>query len=247
MYKSYNNIYKINKDRDFYNYKITACKNEIYDNITKRIDARISNLKKLGYEYNFNKNNIRISEKCLRKFIDIVNFYKYPTGIGLDENGYFTLDLKNKNYFISFSFQNKLHLCIYNFQKEFITKIIKPEDFFKNVDSNIYYDFFDKKNDFIATDNNFIMISSNHTLKSKSNFFYNKLSILDFKESNKVVKSEDFFKNVDSNIYYDFFDEKKYFKIKSDNNFIKNNLEIILPKNYKGKFFIDYTYEFIHW
>lgn len=112
-------------------------KNEIDDNITNRIDARILNLKRLGYEYGFNKNNIRISEKCLRKFINIVNFYKYPTGIGLDENGYFSLDLKNKNYFISFSFQSELHLCIYNAKKDFITKIIKPEDICSNMIDDI--------------------------------------------------------------------------------------------------------------
>ena len=36
------NIYKINKAKDFYNnYSITAVKNEIDDNITNRIDARI--------------------------------------------------------------------------------------------------------------------------------------------------------------------------------------------------------------
>ena len=207
------------------------------------------------YKYGFNKNNIRISEKCLRKFINIVNFYKYPTGIGLDENGYFSLDLKNKNYFISFSFQSELHLCIYNFKKDFTTKIIKPEDFFKNIDSDIYSDFFDKKSDFINIDDkyffkknkqdlinkkySFITVNSIYTLENKIGTFNEKAT--------KTVETEDFFKNVNSDIYSDFFDKKKYFMMESHSNFIENHLEKILPKNYKGLFFKYYNVEFTYW
>lgn len=242
MCKPYNNIYKTNKSKNFYNDGIVSYKNKINDNIEKRIDDRISKLKKLGYEYGFNKNNIKISEKCLRKFIGIVNFYKYPTGIGLDENGYFSLDLKNNNYFMSFSFQIKLHLCIYNFQKDFTTKIINPENFFKHVNSYIYSDFFNKK-----IDDNFMVLSINPALKNKSISSYNQISIFNFKETVKEVKSEDSLENIYIDLHSNFLRKKTSLLMKIDDNFIRNHSEKILQKNYKGTFFKYYAYGFMHW
>ena len=150
------NNYKINIPNEFYSYVTTICENEINNAISKKIDSRISKLKKLGYEYEFNEKDMIISEKCLRKFIDMVHFYEYPKGIGLGEAGYFGLDIKNQNYFMSILFRNKMHLYIHNFKDLIITNIIKPEEFFDNVDIGIYSNFFNKKNSFVESDNYYI-------------------------------------------------------------------------------------------
>lgn len=83
------------------------------NNITEEIFSRIETLLKLAKEDKLNKKNYKKSEKKLKKFLRYISLYKYSYSIGLDDNGYFTLEIKENNYHVLFIFRDRLNFYIY--------------------------------------------------------------------------------------------------------------------------------------
>lgn len=114
--------------------------------IRKKINERIEKLLELSIEDELNQNNVLMSKNKLLSFLEYINFYEYPKGVGLDDNGYFTLEIDRNDVYAVFIFREKLHFYYYKFKKlEFSLKIQNPEDFFTNINYTKYNELFKYK------------------------------------------------------------------------------------------------------
>lgn len=114
-------------------------------NILQRIEKRIKHLIKLSIEDKIDEKNVKMSKKKLESFLKNINLYKYPSAIGLDDDGYFSLEIKkyNKKIFIIFRKMTYFYLC----EKGEIIMSLKLKnfkDFFKIVNLTTYDKFFYK-------------------------------------------------------------------------------------------------------
>ncbi|WP_157159094.1 hypothetical protein, partial [Brachyspira pilosicoli] len=62
--------------------------------INDKINKRIEKLLELSVIDGLNKDNVNISEKKIREFLSFIKLYEYPQAISLDEDGYFSLEIK---------------------------------------------------------------------------------------------------------------------------------------------------------
>lgn len=111
------------------------------DTILEKIKSRIYELEKIGYEDELNVNNMRFSKKLLLLFIDKVIFSDYYSVV-LDDDGYYTLRIKNENILLLLTFKNNnIHFYL-NSKKYSKSGDATLEELFNNIDSSIYENFF---------------------------------------------------------------------------------------------------------
>lgn len=149
----------------FTNYKKIEIESD--DIIKKKIDKRIKKLLELSIEDELNQYNVLISKNQLLSFLEHIEFYEYPKGIGLDDNGYFTLEIDRNNTYAVFIFRDEMHFYYYKDKKlELSLKIQNAEDFFIDINYTKYNELFKYKYKWIPV-NYIIDINYYSTFKKK--------------------------------------------------------------------------------
>ena len=142
------------------------------DTILEKIKSRIDELEKIGYEDELNVNNMRFSKKLLLLFIDKVIFSDYYSVV-LDDDGYYTLRMKNKNTLLLLTFKNNnIHFYI-NYKKNSKSGDATLEELFYNIDSSVYENFFMQKkvNMYVENETHLVRFCPKRKIDDKTNEF----------------------------------------------------------------------------
>ncbi|WP_157159024.1 hypothetical protein, partial [Brachyspira pilosicoli] len=82
---------------------------------------------------------VNISEKKIREFLSFIKLYEYPQAISLDEDGYFSLEIKRNDFYIAFIFRKRLKFYFYKNDQFIMSSEIKNiKDFFSNINYDVY-------------------------------------------------------------------------------------------------------------
>ena len=156
-----------------YTYRLTAF---LYENITtyysqfyndsviEKMKNRINELEEIGHEEKLNIKNMEESKNMLLLFLEKVIFLDYYSFV-LDDDGYYTLRMKNKDSLLLLTFDNyNIHFYI-NSKKNNNSGNTNLEKLFYDIDSSIYEDFFIQKkvNMDVKDDTNLVRFCKNKT------------------------------------------------------------------------------------
>ena len=82
-------------------------------NVMEQIDTRIKDLINYSIEEKLDIIKVKWSEKRFREFLKyIVDIDEFPYEIRLDDDGNFSLEIKNNGYHALFIFRKKLYFCL---------------------------------------------------------------------------------------------------------------------------------------
>lgn len=120
--------------------------------ILEKIKSRIDELEKIGFEDKLNINNMICSKKLLLLFINEVIFLDYYSVV-LDDDGYYTLRMKNENILFLLTFKNDyIHFYI-NSRNYNNSGDVTLEELFYIIDNSVYENFFMQKKVNMYVDN----------------------------------------------------------------------------------------------